>query len=127
MRTESVFAKLSLDRNKCLFVGALYRPPSSDSQYMEDLCTTIDDIGQRFRKAVIWLEGDLNLTDINWNTNTVDGSQNATQINNRFLDVIHNWFGAEGHISNQEGKYTRPVSDQPSLADKQMHHSPRYC
>ena len=30
--TESVFAKLTLDKNKAVIVGSLYRPPSSDIQ-----------------------------------------------------------------------------------------------
>ena len=88
--TESVFAKVTLDKSKTLIIGSVCRPPSSHTQYMEDLCTTIEGIGQRFKNAVIWIGGDLNLPDINWNRNTIDGNQNSTTINNRFLDAIQN-------------------------------------
>ena len=47
--TESVFAKLTLDKNKAFIVGSLYRPPSSDIQYMDELCTTMHNIARHTR------------------------------------------------------------------------------
>ena len=117
VNTESVFAKLTLDKNKTLIVRSLYRPPSSDSQYMEDLCTTIEDIGRRFKKAVIWLGCDLNLPEINWDTNTVDGNQNATQVNNRFLYSIQNC-GLEQKVTfptRKESTLDLFLTNRPSL------------
>ena len=50
--TESVFAKLTLGKNKTYVIGSVYCPSSSDAVYMEDPCTTIEGIGQRFKNAV---------------------------------------------------------------------------
>ena len=105
--TESVFAKLTLDKNKTLIIGSLYRPPSSDARYMEDLCSTIQDIGQKYKNAVIRLGGDLNLPDINWNTCSVDGNQNPAQINNKFLGAIQN--------CSLEQKVTCPTRKESTL------------
>ena len=54
------------------------------------MCSTMQDIGQKDKNAVIWLGGYLNLPDIKWNTCSVDGSQNPAQINNKFLDAAQN-------------------------------------
>ena len=107
VKTESVFAKDSLDKNRTLIIGSLYRPPSSDLQYMEDLCTTMELIGQRFKNSVIWLGGDLNLSDISWDSNTVNGNQNSAQINNRFLNSIQN--------CSLEQKVTLPTRKKSTL------------
>ena len=52
---ESIFVKLTLDKNKTLIIGSVYRPPSSDAVYMEDLYTSIEVIGQRFRMPLFGL------------------------------------------------------------------------
>ena len=74
---------------------------------MEDLCTTMELIGQRFKNAVIWLGGDLNLPDISWDSNTVNGNQNSAQINNRFLNSIQN--------CSLEQKVTLPTRKENTL------------
>ena len=66
VKTELVFAKVTLNKNRTLIIGSSYRPPSSDLQYMKDLCTTMEIIGQRFKMLSFWLGCDLNLPDISW-------------------------------------------------------------
>ena len=88
---EAVFAKITLDKNKTLIVGSVYRPPSSDHNYMEDLCPTIEDRKKRFKNAVFWISGDFNLPDINWQSNTVEGHQNSTRVNNMILDLAESY------------------------------------
>jgi len=63
-----VFTKVSLDKNKTLIIGSIYRPPNSSETYTEDLCSTIENIKKSYKNAVIWIGGDLNLPDINWAT-----------------------------------------------------------
>ena len=83
---EAVFAKIILDKNKTLIVGSVYRPPSTDHNYMVDLCSTIEDLKKRFKDAVFWIGGDFNLPDINRQSSTVEGHQNSTRVNNMILD-----------------------------------------
>lgn len=49
--TESVYAKLSFDRNKILIVGAVYRPHSSDSDYLLQMCSDIKEITNQHKGA----------------------------------------------------------------------------
>lgn len=88
--TESVFAKLSLGKGKSLIVGALYRPPSSDGLYMDNMCKTVESLSKTYNNAVMWIGGELNLPDIDRNTQTVVGNQKLAAVNNRFLDMAQN-------------------------------------
>ena len=84
---ETVFAKISLDKNKTLIVGSVYRPLNCDHSYTEDICSTIEDLKKIFKNAVFWNGVDFNLPDINWQSSTVEEHQNGTRINNMLLDL----------------------------------------
>ena len=49
-----------------VFIGAFYRPPSSDEAYVEKIRTSLDKIPVLHN---IWLLGDFNLPDIDWSVN----------------------------------------------------------
>jgi hypothetical protein len=88
--TESIFVKISLLNNKSLITGSIYRPPNSDNEYMEKIKCAVDDIAKKHRSSVVWLGGDLNLSDISWNSDsvTIAGHQNPVSLNNKFLELV---------------------------------------
>ncbi|KAK3091858.1 hypothetical protein FSP39_023193 [Pinctada imbricata] len=86
---EAVFAKLTIGRCQSLIVGSVYRPPGNDSVYNQSLCNAVQWITSMNKGAAIWIGGDFNLPDINWNTSSICGHQNSQQINNEFLDMVH--------------------------------------
>jgi exonuclease III len=53
---------------KPLIVGSLYRPPENNKKYAEDLCKTISSLSTLYRDSTIWIGGDANLPDIEWDT-----------------------------------------------------------
>jgi len=86
---EAVFAKLSIPGIRTwLIVGSLYRPPSSDINYMESLCEEVINQANKHRSSILWMGGDLNLPDINWRSEAVIGNRNASAINAKFLEMI---------------------------------------
>ncbi|XP_030834551.1 uncharacterized protein LOC115921326 [Strongylocentrotus purpuratus] len=87
---EAIFIKISLPKKNFLIVGALYRPPSSTPKYMEDLCQSVESLHSHDRNAVIWLGGDLNLPDIDWETQSSSGNQYPMSIKQRFLEMLQN-------------------------------------
>jgi len=62
-KSESVFTKLTIGKNQALIIDSLYRPPRSDISYMEQLCGVIENIHSNNKNAILWLGGDLNLSD----------------------------------------------------------------
>ena len=85
---EAIFIKLLLDGRKTLIIGSAYRPPSSSSEYMEDLCSAITDIHRRHRNAVFWLGGDFNLPDVNWETLSMESHSTPVAVSRCFLDML---------------------------------------
>ena len=86
-RTELAAASFDCPGKAPIAVGALYRPPSSDQAYMEALCSSIKELNNSDPKATVWIAGDINLPDINWQTSTITGSNNPVIINQLLLDL----------------------------------------
>ena len=76
--------------NNPLIILAAYRPPRSDLTYLEKLCLEMERICHSNPSAVIWLAGDLNLPDINWETNSITRHQYPLRINEHFMDSLAN-------------------------------------
>ena len=85
---EHVFAKLTFGQNTNLIVGALYRPPNSDIHYLDEMCSTVEELAVKNKKAALWIAGDLNLPDINWEDLNITGHNNSVSMNNRLLDMV---------------------------------------
>ena len=79
--------------NNCnpLIVVYVYRPPHRDLLYMQNLCSLLEEIiTSHFdcSHCTIWLTGDLNLPDIDWNRLSISSYQYPLTINNYFLNLI---------------------------------------
>ncbi|VDI27106.1 Hypothetical predicted protein [Mytilus galloprovincialis] len=57
---------------------------------MDQLCETIEHVHQSNKNSVLWIGGDLNLPDINWNSTSIKGNKVNSCISKRLLDMIHN-------------------------------------
>ena len=85
IQTESVYCKIVVDRNNSLVVGSTYRPPSSGVEYMDRLCEETEMIKNKFSRNVVWIGGDYNLPDINWNSSDITGTAYPAPLNQKFL------------------------------------------
>ena len=88
IQLEMTATKIHLNNNKHIIIAAIYRPPNSDLQYIDDMCNTIEDLTSRHKNSVLWVGGDLNLPDINWPDCTIQGHSYPVDINKRFLDML---------------------------------------
>ena len=89
-KIESVYCKISLPNSTPLIIGSLYRPPNSTTEYMTNLCNQLSDIKTKYKNAIIWIMGDFNLPDINWNSYTVEKHQYKKEINELFINTVQN-------------------------------------
>jgi len=88
MTHSQFFIKISLHNSKSLIVGSIYRPPNSDINYMEKIKSTVDNVLRKNRTSVVWLGGDINLSDICWKTQSIIGHQNTLRTDSTFLDLV---------------------------------------
>jgi len=65
---EAVAFKVWLVDNKSLVILTVYKPPNRDITYMHNL---IEDLYIKYKDSTIWITGDFNLPNIDWNLNSV--------------------------------------------------------
>ena len=87
---ESIYCKIITPNSSPLIVGSIYRPPNTNLEYMNNLCSQLTFIKENNKNAVLWIMGDFNLPDINWKNYTIDNHQTNKEINEHFLDTINN-------------------------------------
>ena len=70
---EVVVCHIQLSNLSSLVVCSVYRSPSSDCEYMEQLCNALEEIITKFPKSIIWIAGDFNLPNVDWKNNIIHG------------------------------------------------------
>jgi len=85
--TELTAANIECSGKQQLIIASIYRPPSSDLTYMQELRDQLHALHTQHPSATIWIAGDVNLPDIDWNTTTITSSSYAHSISQCFLDL----------------------------------------
>ncbi len=85
---EIVATKVELVKQQPLVIISVYRPTNNDLDYVQELCQAIKQVATSHPTATIWLSGDFNLPDIDWDTEAIAGNQYSMAINNIFLNTF---------------------------------------
>ena len=73
-QTECISIKIETHHKPVISCSA-YRPPNNDIEYLKLLAKYISSIQRKFSKNNIWIGGDMNLPDINWESNIISSHQ----------------------------------------------------
>jgi len=65
-----------------------YRAPNMDNVYQDNLCNNIIDLTTKYPNSAIYCAGDFNLSDIDWNNESVLDHRYSNPINNLTLNMI---------------------------------------
>ena len=81
-------------KNEKIIICSVYRPPSADTTYLQELILILEEIVISNPTTTIWIGGDLNFPGINWSDNTVSNNHYPLTLYNIFLDFIadHGFF-----------------------------------
>ena len=74
-----------------MIICSLYRPPRNDYLYMETLCNTLVKVAKANPNSPIWIAGDVNLPNINWERHCTNGNAYTTAMCDLFLDFIQEY------------------------------------
>ena len=85
--SEIVAAKIINDKQS-IVLASLYRPTNNDLEYMESLNSAIGQLCKNNPGAVVWIAGDINLNDIEWETHSIASHQYKLAINESFLNLL---------------------------------------
>ena len=91
IETESEFmaAKVLSSKHAIIFAAA-YRPLRSDETYMDTVNQNLPTLCHKFSNMPIWIGGEMNLPDIEWEAEQLTTNQNTHSINYSFLDTLAN-------------------------------------
>ena len=85
---ELIWAKVSINGCKDLYISAYYRPHIDDMLSLEILDSTLNKLEGLHRNGIIWISGDFNAPYINWeNMSIVDGTS-YPRVHDRLLDIV---------------------------------------
>jgi len=86
--TEAVACQLTLANHQTLIVCAFYRPPNRQLESVTNLCDFFRSIIDQHSDSPIWIAGDLNLPNINWNTNHISSSAYPSNLCDTVIDFV---------------------------------------
>ena len=90
--TSSGFAAAAITCSsllKPLLVGSIYRPPDNIIRYNTELYTVITTLHQRYREHTVYKDGDANLPNIDWTSDSLFDNSYAIPIRRELIDVLH--------------------------------------
>ena len=89
-KTEFVAASFACKNLKQpLVVGSVDRPIDNNYEYAEDIRKAVTHICSTYKNSTIWIGGDINLSDIDWKTNSIVSNNYPIPINKSIIDMIH--------------------------------------
>jgi len=70
-----------------LIICTVYRPPNNDDVYLNELCRVLHKVILENPQLPIWIGGDFNLPNIDWDNLTINGHNYPVQLCNTLLEL----------------------------------------
>ena len=87
---ELLWVRVKAQGEKNLYIGSFYKTPDiSDPEYLQDLESSLGLIPSG---AHIWLAGDFNLSDIDWDSESTKPYAHHSRLCKQLLDITSNFF-----------------------------------
>ena len=112
--SEIIWAKIDLPGMKSTLVGSFYKPNENDPDSLQGLRDSLSKIP---RSSNIWLLGDFNLPQIDWDTEQIKSNCSHTSVYESFLNITHD-FGLEQVVkipTRENNTLDLFLLNQPSL------------
>ena len=115
---EMVWAQLQVVGSKSINICSFYRPPNnSDTNYIKALTDVVAQIDTSVNH--VWIAGDFNLGDIDWETSSVNTSTPHSTIAEQLLDLAN-----DHGLTQMVDKPTRTTATTSNILDIFMTSSP---
>ena len=83
--SEVMWAKVELEDSQNMTIGAFYRPPNTDLNYLRELENSFSSLPASCKQKPLVLAGDFNLPDINWKDNSTKSKATNSALCNQLL------------------------------------------
>ena len=81
---EIVACLITLSDSQPLIICSVYKPPNNDTSYLQCLSSDMEGLVREYPNVPMWIAGDLNLLNINWNNNSMEGNSYPIPLHNIF-------------------------------------------
>ena len=108
--SEALLCEIDLANKDKLLLASLYRSPSSTEENFINLCQLLKDMCKKQYSHLLFF-GDFNIPEIDWITNTVQGSENSLGF--KFLETIRDCYLYQHVTETTRGRGT----NKPSTID----------
>ena len=85
---EMVGVKIQTAQLQHLVVLGVYRRTNNNSDYTNCMCDPISSIARTFPNSPMWIAGDINLPDVDWQTYTISKHQYTKRIDELFINTF---------------------------------------
>ena len=75
--------------NQPVVLCSLYRPPNSKVIDIQNITNEIEFLVKKHKNSPIWIGGDINLPDIEWESNAIKTHQYLYKINETFIQMMY--------------------------------------
>ena len=89
--SESVVCRVTLNCHQSVIICSFYRPPNKEVQNVKDLCDLFTSITTTYPNIPIWLAGDLNLSNIDWENSCTQGSAYPLALCDTVFDFLQEY------------------------------------
>ena len=88
-QAEAITCQVAL-KNNCppLIICSIYRSPTNNLQSVEQLCSLFNAIKTTYQDSPTWIMGDLNLSNINWESCCIAGNSYPLTLCNMMIDCM---------------------------------------
>ena len=63
-----------------IILCCVYRPPNCDLEYLQELRKVLESLVLSYLNSMIWIKGDLNLSNVDWSNNAVTTASYSTPL-----------------------------------------------
>ena len=89
IKSESAYCQIPQASKPPTIIGCVYRPPENYLETCGLINKEIREVKSKFKKSLIWVGGDFNLPDINWESYSTHSNKYLKEINQNFLDTFN--------------------------------------
>ena len=73
---------------KPIIILSCYRSPSNTVEDNDILVNSLTDLLKKYKSNPLWIGGDFNLPDLDWDSYTITGSQYPQTLNEKYLEIF---------------------------------------
>ncbi|KAJ8026320.1 RNA-directed DNA polymerase from mobile element jockey [Holothuria leucospilota] len=109
---EVLWAQLQMKSSRSLFIGCFYRPPKDNDYSLDQFNNSLNMVVSKTNTSNIFVSGDFNLGDIDWNSNAVKVNAYKSGLCQKLINISNDY-----SLSQMVSDPTHRTEDTENILD----------